>query len=69
MAKRKKNRMQDDTMTPEEIGAAQGKFGDLMEDLAKKVKNMNFATEEELSEFLNSGPGKPCRRFPQIWAS
>lgn len=54
MAKRKKNRMRDETMAPEEIGSAQGKFRDLMEDLAKKVESMNFATEEALSEFLNS---------------
>jgi len=46
--------MRDETMTPEEIGAAQGKFRDLMEDLAKKVESMNFASEEELSAFLNS---------------
>jgi len=41
-------------MAPEEIGAAQGKFRDLMEDLAKKVESVYFASEEELSAFLNS---------------
>ena len=41
-------------MAPEEIGAAKGKFRDLMEDLAKKVESVYFASEEELSAFLNS---------------
>lgn len=46
--------MRDGTMASEETKAAQNEFRDVIEGLAKKVESMNFATEQELSEFVNN---------------